>query len=146
MDEAHVEHAVGLVDDEHRHGIEADLLLLDEIEQAARRGDQDVDAVAHRGDLRVLADAAENDGVAIAVMLAVNLQALADLNGELARRRQDQRARRLGGGRFAVLGETLQQRQAERGGLAGAGLGDAEQVAAGRISGMVWAWMGVGWV
>ena len=39
-------------------------------------------------------------------------------------------------GRAPVLGEPLQHRQAERGGLAGAGLRDAEQVAARKQHGM----------
>ena len=121
-------------------------LLLDEIEQAARRGDEDVDAVAHRLDLADLADAAEDDGLAIAEMAAIGLEALADLDREFARRREDQRARAVRRRRLAVLGETLQQRQAERGGLAGAGLGDAQQSRPLRSSGMACAWMGVGWV
>src|SRR5689334_25383674 len=52
-----------------------------------------------------------------------------DLERELAGGRQDERTRtarlELGG----VLGEALEQREAERGRLAGAGLGDAEHVA-----------------
>ena len=40
--------------------------------------------------------------------------------------------------------EPLQDRQREGGGLAGAGLGAAEQVAAGETCGMACAWIGVG--
>ena len=43
-DEAHVEHAVGLVDDEDLDAGEEDLAAADVIEEAPRRGDQDVDA------------------------------------------------------------------------------------------------------
>ncbi len=38
VDEAHVEHAVGLVEDEDRDAVEADMALLHEVEQAARPG------------------------------------------------------------------------------------------------------------
>ena len=46
VDEAHVEHAVGFVEHEHLDLVEAHRALLDEIEQAAGRGDQHVDAAA----------------------------------------------------------------------------------------------------
>src|SRR5438105_9634065 len=39
--EAHVEHAVGLVEDEHAHGAEVDHPALDQVEQPPRRGDED---------------------------------------------------------------------------------------------------------
>ncbi len=82
-----------------------------------------------RHDLRMLADAAEDHRQAHAVVVAIDLQAVADLQRELARRRQDERARRARLELRAVEAQPLQQRQAERGGLAGAGLGDAEHVA-----------------
>ena len=44
MDEAHVEHAVGLVEHEDLHLVEPDVALIHEVEQASRRGDQDIDA------------------------------------------------------------------------------------------------------
>ena len=43
-DEAHVEHAVGLVEHEDRNLVEPDMALVAEVEQASGRGDQDVDA------------------------------------------------------------------------------------------------------
>ena len=43
-DEAHVEHAVGLVEDEDRDAVEPHVALGDQIEQPAGRGDQDIDA------------------------------------------------------------------------------------------------------
>lgn len=52
-----------------------------------------------------------------------------DLRGEFARRFEDQRARHAGAGAAAL--ETRQHRQDKGGGLAGAGLRDAENVAAG---------------
>ena len=65
---------------------------LDQVEQAARRGDQDVDAAAQRLDLRPLPTPPKTTACA-AVARAVGREALADLYGELARRREDQGAR-----------------------------------------------------
>ena len=65
--EAHVEHAVGFVEHEDLDLVEADLALLHEIEQAAGRGDENVDAIGKRLDLRHLADAAEDHGAAEAI-------------------------------------------------------------------------------
>jgi hypothetical protein len=62
MDEAEVEHLVGLVEDEDLDSAKHQIALLDEVEQAARRRDEDVDSA---GDvLAVLADrgAAEHGG------------------------------------------------------------------------------------
>ena len=56
-------------------------------------------------------------------------EAFFDLRCEFARRFQDQRARHAGAG--APLFKLRQHRQDESGGLAGAGLGDAENVASG---------------
>ena len=61
------------------------------------------------------------------VVGAVFVEALLDLRGEFARRLEDQRARHAGAG-AAVL-QHGQHRQHEGGGLAGAGLRDAEHVA-----------------
>ena len=59
------------------------------------------------------------------VVLAVFLEILGDLGGELAGRLEDQRARHARAA--AALGEDVDHRQDEAGGLAGAGLGDADQ-------------------
>ncbi|OJU56634.1 MAG: hypothetical protein BGO00_10350 [Alphaproteobacteria bacterium 62-8] len=45
-DEAHVEHAVGFIDDKMRHMIEAQMFLPDQVQQAPRCRDQYVGAVA----------------------------------------------------------------------------------------------------
>ena len=69
-DEAHVEHAVGFVEDEVAHAAQVDVALVGVVEQAARRGDDDVDAAAQRVDLRARADAAEDQGRALAQVAA----------------------------------------------------------------------------
>ena len=130
VDEAHVEHAVGLVEDEDLEPAEADVALAHEVEQAAGGGDQDVDAPRQRLDLRVLADAAEDHRAPQRQMAAVGREARLDLSGELARRGQHQDAAALGPRPARLAGQTLQDRQREGRGLAGAGLGAAQQITA----------------
>ena len=130
-DEAHVEHAVRFVEHEDLHFGERHGALLAQVEQAARRRDQDVAAMPRLVDLRFLGDAAEDDQRAQVAVLAVVDDALRDLRGELARRREHQRARIAS----AAGAELLQHRQREAGGLAGAGLRAGEHVAAGEHGG-----------
>ena len=56
--EAHVGHAVGLVDDDELDGVELDVAPVDEVHQAAGAGDGDVDAAAQRVELLAEAVAA----------------------------------------------------------------------------------------
>src|SRR3546814_21118589 len=90
--------------------------------EASGRGDQNVDPARQRAHLRPLGDAAEDDGVAQAQVAAVGLERIADLHGELTRRRQDQRANRLRPRVVLPLGTDLQVRQGGGGRLAGAAL------------------------
>ena len=135
MDEAHVEHAVGLVENEGLGPPEADMALADQVEQPPGGRHQNIDAARHCGDLRLLPDAAEDDDRAEPEMASVGAKAVADLRCQLARRGQHQAARRLArqrrGRRRPIGGEALQDRQRKGGGLAGAGLGDSQQVAPG---------------
>ena len=64
MDEAHVQHAVGLVEHEETDRVERHVTLPDQVEQAARGGHQQVHALLERVDLRTLVDAAEDHAVA----------------------------------------------------------------------------------
>jgi hypothetical protein len=69
------------------------------------------------------------------------------LDRELAGRREDEAAHRVQRGREALGGhrrQALHQRQVEAGGLAGAGLRGAEEVAPGKDDGNGCDWMGVG--
>ena len=92
-EEAHVGHAVGFVDHDRRHRVEADRVLLDEVEQPARTGDEHVDTLAQRAALRVVADAAVHGVDAAAARPGQRLELALDLGCELTRRSQDQRAR-----------------------------------------------------
>ena len=126
-DEPHVEHAVGLVDDQDLDAGEQDLAAAEVIEEAAGRGNQHVDAAVELSQLLVGRDAADQQRHAQLVVDPVLLEALLHLGGKLSRRRQDQRARHARPGSAGF--QARQQRQHVAGGLAGAGLGDAEHVA-----------------
>jgi hypothetical protein len=104
------------------------MALVDKIQQAARRSHQDIDAAAHRLDLTALGNAAGNHRMANRDELRIGANGIADLHRQLARRRQDQRTDAIAARRLLVLVQPLQQRQGEGSGLAGAGLGEPEQV------------------
>ncbi len=137
-DEAHVEHPVGLIEDEDLDLAQIDTLLLDVVEQPARRRDEDLDAAADDSQLLLDVDAAKHDGRAQVRVLAVGAERFLDLDRELAGRREDQRpdgvARRRGA-RIGERREFLQDRQRKARGLAGAGLGAAHDVLAGENDG-----------
>ena len=129
-DETHVQHAIGLVDDEELDAAEQKPSALVMVEQAAGRRDQNIDAAHQLGVLVVERDAADDQrDVELIVVDAVFDEALFDLRRELAGRLQNQRARHA---RSRSTGfQHGQHRQHECRGLAGAGLGDAQHVAPG---------------
>ena len=141
-EEAHVEHAVGFVQDEYFDRVQAGMALLHEVEQPPRRGHQDVEPAVQGLDLGKLADAAENDGMGEAQVAAVGGGAGVDLRRQFAGRRQDEDARAAARRLAFVQGQILQDGQDEGRGLARAGLGAADQVAARRADG---GWPGSGW-
>ncbi len=130
VDEAHVEHAVGFVEHETFDVAETQRIALHEIEQPARRGDKDIDAVEQRADLRAHRHAADRQRGPDAQVAAVGAEAVEDLAGQFARRAEHQDAAALAHRRPRVGGEMMQDRQREGGGLAGSGLGNADHVAA----------------
>ena len=123
--EPDVEHPVGLVEDDVEDVAEVERPPLDVVEHAAGRADDDVDAAVQGPELpldRLAAvDAADGDVLAVGELLQLD----DDLLDELAGRRQDD-----GLGAPAAGFEHLDQRDAEGGGLAGAGLGLADDVVA----------------
>ena len=76
------------------------------------------------------------------MIFAVFLEIIGDLGGEFAGRLEDQAARHAGAA--AALAEDVDHRQDEAGGLAGAGLGDADDVLAHQDRRDVPFWIGVG--
>jgi hypothetical protein len=131
-DEAHVEHPVRLVEDEDLDRGQVDRPLADVVEQAARRRDDDLGAGPELRDLGADADAAVDRRRADRPVAAVGADALLDLDRELARRHDDEDAHPVAALAAVATGrvEGLDDRQDERGRLAGAGLRACEHVAA----------------
>ena len=127
-DEAHVEHAVGFVDDEQLGVRQQDAAAFDEVDEAAGGGDEHVDAAGERVLLIRHAFAADDEDVVELEVFAVEHEILGDLKRELAGGFEDEAARHAGAG--AAAGEHIEHGQGEAGGFAGAGLGAAEHVAA----------------
>jgi hypothetical protein len=123
--EAHVEHPVGLVEDEHPDVLERERVASQQVLEAARRGHHDVRPACLLG-LRLQADAAVDRRNAQAQWRADDARVLDDLDGELARRREHQR-----GGPRRVGRDALGERHGEGERLARAGRGLGEDVMAG---------------
>ena len=80
VDKAHVEHAIGLVEDQDLHVRQVDEALLHEVQQAAGRGDRARRRRRSRpGPAAILADAAVNHRSPQPGIAAIGLKALADL-------------------------------------------------------------------
>ena len=146
---AHVEHAVGLVEHQHLDLVQVASALLDQIDQTARRGNQDVAAVLERRGLRLVAHAAHDGHGNVARDVGDFARDLVDLLGKLARRGDDEHhgaatvalglfstattvaatALAHGFGRSDVF-QIVHGRQQKGGRLAGAGLSGGKQVAA----------------
>ena len=124
--EAHVEHAVGFVDHQQFNAGQQQPAALSVVEQAARGGDQHIDAARQLHILVAERHAADQQRDVELLAGAVFVELFLDLGGELAGRLQDQRARHARPG--AALFQQRQHRQHECRGLAGAGLGDAEHI------------------
>jgi hypothetical protein len=130
LEEAEVEHLVGLVEHHVARVGQHEVMAIHHVHHAADGSDHHVRALAQ--ERRLVADrrAAEDRHDVDALALAVRAQRLGDLDAQLARRREHQRLH-LRAPRIDVL----EQRQAERGGLAGAGLRLADHVAPGEQRG-----------
>jgi hypothetical protein len=148
LDETHVQHAVRFVKDQYLQLREVDLARAHVVDQATRRGHQDLGVAAEEFHLLRIRHAAEDGDRAQVMELApVLLGGGGDLQGKLAGGRQDQHlrlrslealarvcrpavARTGGGGRPFLRSEEVQRRQHEGRRLAGTGLRGNHQVAA----------------
>ncbi len=92
LDEAHVEHAVGLIKDEDLDVAKIDVALLHEVFETAGGCDDDIDTIAEGADLRALADTAEDHDVAEVGVFGVDAEVFGDLEGEFARGAEDEGA------------------------------------------------------
>ena len=146
---AHVEHAVGLVEHQHLDLVQVAGTLLDQIDQTARRGDQDVAAVLERRGLGLVAHATHDGHGNMTGDVGDFARDLVDLLRELARGGDDEHHRATaialglfstattvataalahGLGRSDVL-QAVHGRQQKGGRLSGASLSGGKQVAA----------------
>ena len=101
--------------------------LAHKVQQPPRGRDDDVHTATQLFDLSMLGHASENHGRPQLCVRAVSLESVGDLDRQLAGRRKDERARHTAA---VMLCQQLQDRQRERRGLTGAGLGYAENVTA----------------
>ena len=123
-EEAEVEHLVGLVEHHHLDVLEAQQALAGEVEQATGGADDDLRAGLELLDLALVGLAAvDGDDLGVAVGCR-DLEVFGHLHAQLARRHDDER---LHAG-LRVEAERLDEREAEAEGLAGAGLGLADDV------------------
>ena len=128
--EPHVEHLVGLVEDDDAQGGKVERAPFEMVAKAARRSDDDVGAALQRAAFlhRVHpADAGDDAGSGVCVE---PVEFLADLDGELAGRRDHQAERLAAPGHAVALEQLIGDRQPEGHGLARSGLGGNDQVAA----------------
>ena len=128
VDEAHVQHAVGFVQYEDLQVVQVNEALLHQVQQTAGCSHYDIHTTVQRVRLWLLAHATEDHGVAQLQVTAVSSEALADLDGQLARRRQDQVADGAFALRFLRM-QLLQDRDSEGSRFTGTGLCAAEQIA-----------------
>ena len=126
--EAHIEHAVGLVEDEHLDVAEVEHHAVVEVEQAAGGGDEHVDAAAQAVDLGVVAHAAHHGENVVAGLLGHGAGHIVDLLGKLSGGGHDEG---LGAVALLEVAELVEHGKGEGGGLAGAGLGGGDHVVAG---------------
>ncbi len=126
--EAHVQHAVGLVQHQHLHVVQEDVALLQVIAQASGRGDQHLDPVLKHAPLRRQPHSAIHHPAGQAQVASELVDHGVHLNGQLTGRNKDQCAWTLAVGHVALGHQTVQHWQHKRRRLARARLRNAQQV------------------
>jgi hypothetical protein len=122
--EAHVEHAIGLVEHKVLQAAELRIRRTEMIQQPSRSRDNDVDAAAESVLLRSHADAAEHGRRGQRRMHREIVEIFDDLRRELAGRRQHECARRAA----RLADQAVENREQKGRGLAAAGHRAGEQV------------------
>ncbi len=117
---SHVEHAIDLVENENVYIAKMERLLFEMIDQPPRCRDNDIDAAFQIVALLAVTDTAMHDGRPNVGEASVIAERGFDLCGQLARWFQNKTTK------FPVMSEQGQDRQSERGGLAGTGLSGAD--------------------
>ena len=116
MDEAHVQHAVGLVQHEYLHARYVDQSLAGVFQQATGRGDQYVCALLEHSAVAGARYAAHDDGRFHRKILAIRFKRLIDLCSQLTRGREHKGAYDAFTALFSYLArrQPLEYRQRER--------------------------------
>ena len=130
VDKAEVQHLVRLVQHQEPRLGQRHRAPVDQVEQAARGGDNDVRAACQTVDLPANARAAGDDADLDRRALRVTAQVFDDLLGQFARGREHQPGDAFLRGAFLLAHQGGNQRQAKGGGLAGAGLRQPHHIAA----------------
>ena len=131
VNKAHVEHAIGFVQNQHFDLVEAQRALIDKIEQAAGRCHEHLGATRERAHLPVDRHAADGEfDRERPNMPAIDAEAVRDLAGQFACRREHQHAAGFLRGTLTLVEQLIEDRQRESRGLAGAGLRNANDIAA----------------
>ena len=133
--EAHVEHLVGLVEDDLFDTTRIERAALDVIEHASRRADDDARTAVQLAHLELDVGTAGDDGDLDALEVGEEpLEFARDLVGQFASRGQDEGGRAVAAARLRTrFGEDLGEREADGHGLAGARLRRDLQVALGAV-------------
>jgi len=135
LDEAEVEHLVDLVEHEEFGVAQLGDPRVHVVDEPAGGRDEHVEPLGERLDLGAVRHAAEHDRDRERQAGAEIAEALGDLAGEFARRAEDEHAGAAARRGARVGEEMVEDRQREGGGLAGSGLGDADEVAPGHQRG-----------
>jgi len=131
VDKTHVEHAVGFVEYEEFDLAELQPVALHEVEQPTGGGDHHLDPLHDRADLAAHRHAADCQRRGQPHVAAIGVEAVENLARQFAGRAQHQHAAGFGLRLDAVFEDAVEDRERERRGLAGTGLGDADHVTAG---------------
>jgi len=124
MDKAHIEHAVGFIQDKDFYIDQREEALPHQVQQTTRCGYQDIYATGQSIGLRLLRYATKDDGMAQPGMTTIGGNTLINLDGQLAGGRQDQGPDMLAHAGAAM--QQLQDRYRKGSRLAGARLGAAQ--------------------
>ena len=131
VNKAHVEHAIGFVQNEDFDLVEAQRALIDKIEQAARCCHKDLCATRETAHLPVDRHAADGQfDREWPNMPPINAEAVRDLAGQFACRRKHQHAAGFLRGTLTLVEQVIEDRQREGRGLAGSGLRNTNGIAA----------------
>ena len=130
VNEAHIEHAVGLVEHEEFQRLQRNRLLVDEVQETARSRHQHVDTANQIALLADIAHATENASRRNGRKLRILLKAILHLDREFTRRQKNQRTASFRSTELARIQQQLQNGEREGSRLSRTRLGNAKQVLA----------------